>query len=331
MSQARLAQIGLGGYGASIRQGLRAAGNACLVAVCDLDAELAARVAAETGAEARDADAILADESIAGVVLVLPNHLHRSYCEQAASAGKHVFVEKPIANRCVDATAMIHACRAAGVVLMVGHNYRRTGALRQVARWAADGAIGPLLDVQAEATHPGGLHQNPDTWRFDPALCPALPLIQLGVHLIDLANLLLGEPVEVTSLQRRRLIPGDNVDLTQSLCAYAEGALLSLVSHYCAPPRYACWVTGRDGRIEASTGSAVLRRQGGEEVWSGEPVDTQAEELREFAAAVQGQGTVETTGEGARRALAVCEAATRSAAERRTVALSELPGWEVEP
>lgn len=328
---ARIAQIGIGGYGAGIRRGLLAAGNADYVAVCDTNQELCRTVAQETGARIATADEIFADPEIQGVAVVLPNHLHRPFVERAAAAGKHVFCEKPIANVIADGAAMITACRAAGVHLMVGHNYRREAGYRQLKRWLDEGRLGTVIDAQCEATHAGGLRLDPSSWRFDPALCPALPLIQLGVHLLDLCNHCFGTPVEVTALQRHRVIPGDNVDATMTLVAYANDVLVSLASHYCNPGRSELLVSGVEGRILARPMAAELTTSQGVESAELTKVDSQTEEMREFAAAVSGEGSVETSGEVGLVALAICEAATLSQREGRTVRIDELAGWEVLP
>lgn len=331
MAKARIAQIGIGGYGASIRKGLLAADNVDYVAICDVNQELAQQVSAETGAEIRDADAIFADDSIQGLAVVLPNHLHRTFVERAAAAGKHVFVEKPIANDTGDGAAMIAACREAGVQLMIGHNYRREPAYRQLKQWLDEGRLGTVIDAQCESSHAGGLRLDPNSWRFDPKLCPALPLIQLGVHLIDLCNHCFGRPVEVTGLMRHRVIPGDNVDATMTIIAYESGVLASCASHYCTPGRSELLVSGVDGRAQARRGYAELVTSSGKETpdvadGGAGRRSSQAEEMWEFAAACLGTAEIETTGEVGQMALAVCQASTLSAAEGRTVRIAELPG-----
>src|SRR5688500_5317859 len=70
------------------------------------------------------AEEALADPEIQVVDLCLPHHLHAPVAIQAARAGKHVYVEKPIANTLAEADAMIAACRAAGVLLMVDQTKR---------------------------------------------------------------------------------------------------------------------------------------------------------------------------------------------------------------
>ncbi|MBI2297841.1 MAG: Gfo/Idh/MocA family oxidoreductase [Armatimonadetes bacterium] len=209
---------------------------------------------------------------------------------------------------------------------MVGHNYRREAGYRQLKRWLDDGRLGTVIDAQCESSHAGGLRLEPNTWRFDPTLCPALPLIQLGVHLVDLCNLCFGRPVDVTALMRHRAIPGENADATMTLIGYEGGVLVSVASHYCTPGRSEILVSGLEGRIRADAGHAALTTSAGTEAPELAPVASQAEEMREFAAAVRGEGTVETPGEAGLWALAVCEAATLSAREGRTVQTAELPG-----
>jgi xylose dehydrogenase (NAD/NADP) len=330
MPKARLGQIGVGGYGVAIRSAILAADNAELVAVADRNGELCRRAAAETGARALSVDELFAADDVQGVVIVVPDHLHRQFVLRAAAVGKPVFVEKPIAGTLADGAAMVQACRDAGVPLMVGHNYRRQPAFRQLKRWLDEGAVGRVVDGQAQASTFTGLSLTADKWRFDPDLCPALPLVQLGIHLIDICNWLFGEPLEVTSRMRHRAIPGENVDASMTLIEYPDDVLVTLASHYCTPVRTELTVTGVEGVIKAErTCIELARGHRGEdkrvlEVGFG---DSQREQMHEFAAAILNGEPLETPGEVGLWALAVCEAARLSQDERRSVLLAELPAW----
>ena len=79
-------------------------------------------------------EALLKRDDIDGVILVTPNAVHREQTVLAAQYGKHVFVDKPIANTIADGEEMIAACQKAGVVLMVGHHMRRSAGYRKVER-----------------------------------------------------------------------------------------------------------------------------------------------------------------------------------------------------
>ena len=94
-----------------------------LAAICDFDAAALAK-AAELAPEARttdDLDAVLADDGIDAVALATPVPTHADLAVKALEAGKHVFVEKPLAKSVADAERAVAAADAAGKKLMVGH------------------------------------------------------------------------------------------------------------------------------------------------------------------------------------------------------------------
>ena len=90
---------------------------------------------------------MLALDDLDGVILTTPNSAHRPGAE-AAAAGKHVFVEKPVSNTIADGRAMIEACAQANVVLAVGHSCRRHGALRHLKKMMDEGELGRVSLVE---------------------------------------------------------------------------------------------------------------------------------------------------------------------------------------
>ena len=72
-------------------------------------------------------DELLTDPEIAGIINTTPNHVHLETTQAAAQAGKHVFLDKPIANVIGEANAITEVCKDAGVVLAVGYQRRREG------------------------------------------------------------------------------------------------------------------------------------------------------------------------------------------------------------
>jgi UDP-N-acetyl-2-amino-2-deoxyglucuronate dehydrogenase len=79
-----------------------------------------------------------------GVILVTPNDVHEEQALACAERGRHVFVEKPIADSVEAGERMRQACADAGVTLMVGHAFRRLGAARRVRQLLDDGPSGAL-------------------------------------------------------------------------------------------------------------------------------------------------------------------------------------------
>ena len=135
------------------------------------------------------------------VDICTPGHLHAEIALAALAAGKHVLVEKPLANTVAEAELMVAAAAAAdahGVRSMVGFNYRRVPALalareliaRGPDRHGAAGAGGYLQDWLADAA-------APMTWRLRKETAGSGALGDLGSHVVDQVRYLLGEPVVV--------------------------------------------------------------------------------------------------------------------------------------
>jgi predicted dehydrogenase len=174
-----------------------------LVAAVDVRAELAQSAAAKWNAE-RWYDSIeraLADPDIQVVDLCLPHHLHAPIAIQSARAGKHVFVEKPIANTLDEADAMIDECRKAGVLLMVDQTKRYQNRHRKIKELIDAGYVGdPIL---VKSAYPQDItyawhHMEPERlkgyWKHDGVISG------IGIHALDLLRWLVGEVEEVHAI-----------------------------------------------------------------------------------------------------------------------------------
>jgi predicted dehydrogenase len=191
----RVAVVGCGLIGA---RRARALGAARLVAVADVDAERARRLAAQHPGCAAGTDgraAVCRDDVDLVIVSTTNDHL-ASLTLEAVRRGKHVLVEKPAARCAAELTPVVAAARAAGVVVKVGFNHRFHPALWKAHELFASGAIGPLLHVRARYGHGGRLGYDRE-WRADPDLAGGGELLDQGVHLIDLARWFAGDFAEV--------------------------------------------------------------------------------------------------------------------------------------
>ncbi len=114
-----------------------------LTAVCDPSPEARERVAASCAVRAvAEIDALLADPEVDAVYIATPTALHERHAIQAARAGKHVLVEKPMAVDVAGATRMVDAAHNAGVVLVVGHSHSYDGPYRAMREIIASGELG---------------------------------------------------------------------------------------------------------------------------------------------------------------------------------------------
>jgi predicted dehydrogenase len=145
----RFASIGVGGMGSVHAANIVASPRATLTWVVDLDTERANEVANSAGARATaEMDDALADPDVDAVLIALPTSLHRMATERAASHGKHVFCEKPIARTVEDGQAMTDACERAGVVFQVGHVVRFYPEYARIKQILDDGTLGQIAMVR---------------------------------------------------------------------------------------------------------------------------------------------------------------------------------------
>src|SRR3989442_13161708 len=112
-------------------------------------------------------DAVLADREVEGVLITTPHTAHAEHIVAAASAGKHVFVDKPFTLTVADARRATEACRRAGVVLAVGHQRRKQAASRALKRLIDEGAFGRVAQIEGNFSADYGFSSTLTTrvWR----------------------------------------------------------------------------------------------------------------------------------------------------------------------
>lgn len=273
-------------------------------------------------------EAMLALDDLDGVILTTPNSAHRAGAEAAARAGKHVFVEKPISNTLEDGRAMIAACDAAGVMLAVGHSYRRHGALRHLRKLIEDGELGRVSLAEGVFSNDNGLKLEPGLWRSDPAEIPGGCLMQIGIHQIDNLLYLLGPVSDVSAYFSRLETKPDVEDATALLMRFTSGAIGYVAADYISPRRFTLALHGTKANAYFDMDNDGLRLQRtGESKPSPvayEPQDHLLAEMEDFAAAILGNTAPEIDGRQALVPLAIVLAAGRSSAEGRSVPLAEM-------
>jgi predicted dehydrogenase len=189
----RLAIVGAGEIGRRHAEAARAVGVEVAV-VADADPARAAELA--TACESRstaDVDAVWADPHIDAVVIGVPNFLHRDFALAAFRNGKDVLLEKPMALDTVQCDEILAAAEDAGRILQLGFVHRYTSVVQTARELLADGQLGEIYQVQAH------LHLRRNVpglgrWFTDRSLSGGGVLIDVGVHLVDLALHLLEFP-----------------------------------------------------------------------------------------------------------------------------------------
>ncbi|HET8971955.1 MAG TPA: Gfo/Idh/MocA family oxidoreductase, partial [Pseudolabrys sp.] len=121
-----------------------------LVAAADTRPEARKRFAGEFSAKAYDTVAALsADPAVDAVYVATPHQFHREHALQAAQAGKHLLIEKPMALTVEDCTAIVDAARRAGVHVVVGHSHSFDAPVRHLRRLIESGAFGKVRMINA--------------------------------------------------------------------------------------------------------------------------------------------------------------------------------------
>ena len=149
--------VGTGGMGRFHARCFGFVNDVQIVGCCDIDAAAAQRFADEEGtAVYPDVETLIAEARPDVLDICTPPDSHREHAQQAASAGVHVFCEKPIAHSVGDAEAMVEACRRAGVHLCIGHVVRFFPEYARARQAVLDGAVGrpALVRLSRQARWP---------------------------------------------------------------------------------------------------------------------------------------------------------------------------------
>lgn len=195
-----------------------------------------------------DADALIERSDLDAVVICTPNQLHEEMAIAALGAGKHVFVERPLAITSAGAARVVKAAEKSGTVLIAGMPHRFRPGVIALRDFIAGGELGEIYALRGSwmtRLMPGSRH----TWRYDRAAGGGA-LVDLGVPALDLCMWLVGYP----RLKRVSCVTSPKspaVEDAATLMAEAEGGLaLSLeVSNrlYAADDRYFARVMGTEG------------------------------------------------------------------------------------
>jgi predicted dehydrogenase len=271
---------------------------------------------------------ILADGSIAAIVNTTPNNVHLETTRQAAEAGKHVFLDKPIANTVREGLAIAEVCRQAGVVLALGYQRRRETHFRWIKAEIEQGRFGKLVQAECNISRDRLGQFDLSSWRYTAEGMPGGVMLQIGIHYIDVLEYLMGPIKSVSARLAQLVLPGDNPDVANMILEHESGALSNLTASYASASEfYMMNVYGKEASAYYDLFSGLRHLKRGEKTARAVPTetnDTIREELEEFARCVKSGGQPETDGFWASRNLAVIKAGARSAREGRVVEVDEM-------
>jgi predicted dehydrogenase len=165
-----LGLVGLGWFGAVLADRAKATGVSHVVSCFARSPEARTAFAEANGCNAAESmEAMLEDPAVDGVLIATPHSTHPELVERAAAAGKHIFVEKPIALTVAGARRAIAGAQKAGVVLQIGHNRRRQPANRRIKAMLDAGDLGTVMQLEGSHSAPGALNPDLVAWSVPPA------------------------------------------------------------------------------------------------------------------------------------------------------------------
>ncbi|MGW1561636.1 Gfo/Idh/MocA family protein [Streptomyces sp. NPDC002144] len=284
----------------SVRWGILATGGIAAAFTADLvdlpDAEVVA-VASRTEASAKafaerfgieraygDWAALAADADIDVVYVATPHSAHRAAAGLCLEAGRNVLCEKAFTLNAREAEELVALARERGSFLMEAMWMYCNPLVRRLKRMVDDGAIGEVRHVQADFGLAGPF---PPSHRLRDPLQGGGSLLDLGVYPVSFAQLLLGEPSDVTA---RAVLSDEGVDLqTGALLSFESGALASVHCSIVGGTATSASVTGSQSRIDIPHGfffpdRFVLHRDGRDpEEFAADPADGPRNSLRHEA------------------------------------------------
>jgi predicted dehydrogenase len=263
MTRPRLGFVGTGWIGRHRMEAMLATGLVEAAGICEPSPDMAAQALA-LAPDARLVPSIEAMLELApdGIVIATPSALHAAQSIQALQSGAALFCQKPLGRSAAEVEAVLAAARSADRLLGVDLSYRFTKGMRIIREQAGSGALGDIFAVNLIFHNAYG----PDKpWFYDRALSGGGCVIDLGIHLVDLALWTLGFPA-VTGVaaqlhaKGRPLEPGQVEDHAVATLALAGGTVVQLACSWHLP-------AGRDAVIAAefygTKGGAAFRNVAG--------------------------------------------------------------------
>ena len=318
----------------------RAGGDARLVAIVSTDRTRAQALAQEYRATAYHLDEFrqcLQRDDVQAVYIALPNSQHCDYAVEAARAGSHVLVDRPMAVMADECRRMLRTCQTNRVKLMVAYHLQFHPGHLRLAELVRSGALGAPKTISSDFTL---RVQEPDDPRLQRRLGGGT-VYDLGVSAIFAARTLFGaEPAQVMAMTARmtRRYGGDVDESTVALIRFPEDRLTHFHTSFGEEPTAVLTLFGEEGyarltgAYDASRSSALeVVRGGRSEEQTFEASDAQASEIEYFASCIVRDSAPEPSGVEGLQDTRIVEAIYRSARDGRPVTLPRLARVETPP
>jgi predicted dehydrogenase len=315
--------VGLGNWGRKIVEAVDCEGSPLRIShavVREMREDIAPFARAHSITPVTDLRKVLEDPAVDAMIIATPHSLHLDQVVASASAGKHVFCEKPLALQRADAIRAVQAAEQAHRVLAVGHDKRYWSSMRALHELVAGGTLGTILHVEGHTSNENA--GSFAAWRNDVREAPGGGMTGAGIHMLDALLGLAGPLASVKAQLLRRKGDAAPRDTMAALLRFKSGISGTLATVRSTPFYWRAHVFGDAGSAEAlGPTRLVVRRQGGTiECRDLPPVDSLRSEMNAFAQAIENS---HRTFDGATMIATVyaLEATIQSAATEELVAL----------
>jgi len=337
--------VGTGGISRFQAKFLSAIEGVEIVAGCDVRKDALDEFAEEFGCEQKFADYndLVKLDELDAVTVCTPNYLHKDPTIAALKAGRHVMVEKPMAMNAQEAREMVDAARESGKTLVMGFQWRLGPETQAVKRFVDDGQVGKVMFARVQALRRRGIPSWGVFGRKD--LQGGGPLIDIGVHLIEAAHYLMGEPKPVAASAQMFTYMGDRPpvatgqwgewdwktytveDLAVGFLRFDNGSVMSVESSFCAHIEkdvFNITIMGEKGG--ATTNPPRLFKDDAGQMVNVEPAlvrkyQSMEKKIQDWIAYLRGERETECPGESGLVIQTILDGLYKSAEEGREVAL----------
>lgn len=237
MKKVRWGVIGAGGIAdRRTLPGMMLSDEAELVAVMEINEELAEKLRAKYGAKRAYTDhkALLADPEVDVVYIASPVNCHKEQAIDAARAKKDILLEKPICLDIADGEEVLRVCKEEGVKIATGFLMRFSAINSKIREIVRSGKLGQLVSVRAQFAcwYP----EMEGAWRQVKALSGGGSLMDMGVHCIDLIRYVTGQEVKkVASFNKTHTFGYEVEDQSSVLMELSDGTNAYVEAHFDLP------------------------------------------------------------------------------------------------
>ena len=269
-------------------------------------------------------NALIKDKNIDAVLLTTPHSLHAKHTIQALQNGKHVFVEKPMATKYLDAKKMYLTAKKYNKTLAVGHNRRFSSVFDYILKLYNQKKIGKILHIDANFSTSGALNYKKNFWRANRKESPGGAIAGLGIHMIDLMCFFGGKIKSVQSLVKRYVINVNMDDTTSAIFEFNNKCTGNLTTIFACPYISTFNVYGTNMNIFSQIDSnkiIIVNKKGKVKNLKLTNYDTLFLELQEFADSCLNKKRYRIENKEAVHNVEIMEAIVRSSSRKKIIYL----------